>query len=67
MNIKNVAVIGGGSMGRQIGLNAAVYGYNVKVFDISEEVRKNIVAWEEEYLAGRIKKGRNKRYWQKQR
>lgn len=58
MNIQKVAVIGGGIMGRQIALNAAIYGYPVKVTDISEKVREDIRTWEEEYLAGRIAKGR---------
>lgn len=58
MEIKKVAVIGGGLMGRQIALNAAVYGYEAAVYDMKEAVCDNIVAWEADYLAGRVKKGR---------
>lgn len=58
MEIRNVSIIGGGQMGRQIGLNAAIYGYSVKVYDKSGDVCSNVETWEEEYLAGRIAKGR---------
>ena len=58
MEIKKVAVIGGGLMGRQIGLNAAIYPYEVKLFDVMPAVREAVKAWEDEYLAGRIAKGR---------
>lgn len=58
MEIKKVAIIGGGLMGRQIGLNAAIYPYEVKLFDVIPEVREAVKKWEDEYLAGRIAKGR---------
>lgn len=58
MEIKKVAVIGAGLMGSQIALNTAIYPYEVKVYDISEKVREKVEAWKEDYLAGRIKKGR---------
>ncbi len=58
MAIKKVFVAGGGQMGRQIGLNSAIYGYDVTVYDKVPEVVENVKAWEEEYLAGRIAKGR---------
>ena len=58
MEIRNVAVIGGGLMGRQIALNAAIYGYNVKLTDNFEPVRTAVREWADEYLAGRIAKGR---------
>ncbi len=58
MNIKKVAVIGGGLMGRQIGLNTAIYPYEVRLFDVVPAVRENVAAWEDTYLAGRIAKGR---------
>lgn len=58
MEIKKVAVIGGGLMGRQIALNAAIYPYEVKNFDLNPDVRNAVKAWEDEYLAGRIAKGR---------
>jgi len=58
MEIRNVAVIGGGLMGRQIALNAAIYGYNVKLTDNFAPVRTAVREWADEYLAGRIAKGR---------
>lgn len=58
MKIQNVAVIGGGRMGRQIALNTAIYPYKVTIFDANPAVLEDVVAWEDEYLAGRIAKGR---------
>ena len=58
MEIKTVAVIGGGAMGRQIALNTAIYPYEVYLTDNNAEVLKKVKEWEEEYLAGRIAKGR---------
>ena len=58
MEIKKVAVVGGGAMGRQIGLNTAIYPFEVYVFDAKPEARESVLAWEEKYLAGRIAKGR---------
>ncbi len=58
MEIKSVAVIGGGTMGRQIGLNTAIYGIEARVYCRREQVRDEVIAWMEDYMAGRIKKGR---------
>lgn len=58
MEIKNVAVIGGGLMGRQIALNTAIYPYEVYLVDNNPAVLEAVRAWAEEYLAGRIAKGR---------
>ena len=58
MEIKNVAVIGGGLMGRQIALNTAIYPYEVYLVDNNPTVLEAVRQWEEEYLAGRIAKGR---------
>ena len=58
MAIQKVCVVGAGRMGRQIGLCAAIYGYQVKVFDANPEVLEDVARWEEEYLAGRIAKKR---------
>jgi 3-hydroxybutyryl-CoA dehydrogenase len=58
MEIRNVAVIGGGLMGRQIALNAAIYGYQVKLTDNYAPVLTAVREWADEYLAGRIAKGR---------
>ena len=58
MELKKVCVVGGGQMGRQIGLCAAINGCDVKVYDSFPGMPEKIKAWEEEYLAGRIAKGR---------
>jgi len=58
MEICNVAVIGGGLMGRQIALNTAIYPYEVYVTDQNAQVLEQVRQWAEEYLAGRIAKGR---------
>ena len=58
MEIKHVAVIGGGLMGRQIALNAAICGYDVKLTDSMPQVLDAVGQWAEEYLQGRISKGR---------
>jgi 3-hydroxybutyryl-CoA dehydrogenase len=57
-DVKRVCVIGGGLMGRQIALNTAIYGYEVVLCDTSEEVLEKVRVWMEEYLAGRIAKGK---------
>ena len=58
MNIQKIAVIGGGLMGRQIALCASIHGFDATVYDLNSDVLKAVVSWEEEYLAGRIAKGR---------
>ena len=58
MEIKKVCIVGGGLMGRQIGLCAAINGYEVKVYDKIPAVCEKVTVWAEEYLAGRIAKGK---------
>ena len=58
MEIRNVTVIGGGLMGRQIALNTAIYPFNVTLYDNNPAMRDAVKAWTEEYLAGRVAKGR---------
>lgn len=58
MEIKKVCVVGGGQMGRQIALCAAIYGNEVAVYDAFPGVPEKVEAWKEEYLQGRIQKGR---------
>ncbi|MDR0390059.1 MAG: 3-hydroxyacyl-CoA dehydrogenase family protein [Spirochaetaceae bacterium] len=57
-DVKKVCVIGGGLMGRQIALNSAVFGYEVRLCDASDEVLGKVRVWLDEYLAGRIAKGK---------
>ena len=56
--IKKICVIGGGPMGRQIALCAPIHGFDAPVYDLKPEVLDAVQAWEDEYLAGRIAKGR---------
>ena len=58
MEIKKICVVGGGLMGRQIGLCAAIHGVDATVYDLKPEVLEAVQKWEDEYLAGRIAKGR---------
>ena len=58
MNIQKVCVIGGGLMGRQIALNTAIYPYEVTIFDANPAVLEDVKTWADNYLAGRIAKGR---------
>lgn len=58
MNIKTVCVVGGGMMGRQIALNTAKYDFQVYVTDSNTQVCEQARAWADEYLAGRVSKGR---------
>ena len=56
--IKNVTVIGAGRMGRQIAMNTAIYDFTVTLTDSVEAVLSDASAWADEYLAGRVAKGR---------
>ena len=58
MGIKNVCVVGCGRMGQQIAMNAAICGYAVTLHDSFDKARTAVKEWAEEYLAGRIEKGR---------
>lgn len=56
--IKNVCVAGCGTMGRQIALNTAIYGYNTKITDTLLDARESVRKWADDYLKGRVAKGR---------
>ncbi|HFR3771536.1 TPA: 3-hydroxyacyl-CoA dehydrogenase family protein, partial [Streptococcus suis] len=56
--IKRVAVIGSGLMGRQIALNSALYGYTVFLNDKNEEALEKAKEWTVDYLNGRVAKGK---------
>lgn len=58
VNIEKVLVAGAGAMGRQIALNTALHGLSVKVYDVSPKPLEAFRAWMDEYLAGRVAKGR---------
>lgn len=56
--MKKCTVIGGGTMGRQIALNTAIYGYEVTVCESFPAALESLESWKETYLAGRVEKGR---------
>ncbi len=56
--IQNVCVVGAGTMGRQIALNAAINGYNTALTDTMPEILAAVAKWASEYLAGRVAKGK---------
>lgn len=60
--IKTVVVIGAGAMGRQIAMNTALNGrahdYKVILCDSFPAAVEKAKAWAEEYLKGRVAKGR---------
>lgn len=58
MGIRNICVVGGGHMDRQIALNAAIYGYGASAYDLASAVCGDVVKWADEYLSGRVAKGR---------
>jgi len=58
MAMKKCTVIGGGAMGRQIALNTAIHGYEVAVCESFSAALEGLKGWLEEYLAGRVSKGR---------
>jgi 3-hydroxybutyryl-CoA dehydrogenase len=56
--IQQVCVVGAGAMGRQIALNTALHGYEVTLYDVRREALDDARSWADEYLAGRVAKGR---------
>ncbi|MFZ5827793.1 MAG: 3-hydroxyacyl-CoA dehydrogenase family protein [Bacillota bacterium] len=57
-DVKQVAVIGAGAMGRQIALNCALHGYPTTLTDAVPAVLESAARWKTEYLEGRVAKGR---------
>jgi 3-hydroxybutyryl-CoA dehydrogenase len=57
-DLKTVAVVGAGSMGRQIALNTALHGYPVRLWDASADQMTAAQRWVDEYIAGRLEKQR---------
>jgi len=58
MEIQKICVAGGGRMGRQIAMCAAIYGVDATVYDLMETVLTDVEQWADEYLVGRVAKGR---------
>ena len=57
-DIKTICVVGAGNMGHQISTNAAIHGYETFCTDISEETIETADAFANEYLPGRVEKGK---------
>lgn len=58
MEIQKVAVIGSGLMGRQIGMQIALHGYDVVIYDIVEKAISGAKAFAENWVEKRIAKGK---------
>ena len=58
MEIKRITVIGGGTMGHQIALNAAVKGFDTTLTDSFPGVLDKVANWSKGYLDGRVAKGK---------
>ena len=56
--LRRVAVVGSGSMGRQIALNTALHGFQVRLWDASPSQLADARRWVDEYIAGRLEKAR---------
>ena len=56
--MEKVAVIGAGSMGRQIAVQCALHGVTVALYDLSPEMLANARRFSEEYLMSRVQKNR---------
>ena len=56
--IHKVCVVGAGLMGKQIALNAALHGYLVMLNDSIPEAVGKAETWADEYLKGRVAKGK---------
>ncbi len=56
-NIKNILIIGSGTLGLRIGLRCALDGFNVKMYDISEHSLQKARVTQSKLLASFVKKG----------
>ena len=57
-DIKTIAVVGAGNMGRQIAMAAALAGYDVFCTDLSEDMLGKAKSFAKTYLSGRVAKER---------
>lgn len=55
---RRIAVIGAGAMGRQIALHTALHGFDVALHDSRAEALPEARAFADEYLDGRVAKGK---------
>ena len=57
-NIQTVCVVGAGRMGREIAMNAAVWGHAVTLTDAIPQVLEQADSWRKGYLAKSVEKGK---------
>ena len=57
-NVKKICVIGAGNMGHQISTLCALNGYQTTCTDIMEEILKKAETFVDQYLPGRVEKGK---------
>ena len=57
LDIKNILIIGCGTLGLRIGLRCAMDGYNVRLYDIKDTYLQRALATQEKLLNNFIKKG----------
>ena len=57
-DVKNVCIVGAGNMGHQIATLCAIHGFKTACTDISEEMLKKAEAFVDQYLPGRVAKGK---------
>ena len=57
-DIKHIAVLGAGVMGRGIAVAASMAGYQVTLFDINQEVLDKASAYTEKFFSGSVKRGK---------
>ena len=56
--LNKLCVAGSGTMGRQIALCSAIHGIDTYLYDVSAAALESADNWVNEYLAGRVAKGR---------
>ncbi len=57
-DVKNITVVGAGNMGHQIATLCAIKGYKTTVTDVKDEVLQKAEQFVDNYLPGRVKKGK---------
>lgn len=57
-DVKRICVVGAGIMGRQIALLCAIRGFNTRCTDISQEMLQQAEDFVDQYLPGRVSKGK---------
>lgn len=58
MEIKHVAVLGAGLMGRQIAMQCALKGFSTKCYEVADAARAAAAAFSEDWLNKRVAKGK---------